>query len=160
MAKKATKSFEGTVATFDFSNGTALTLDIKDVVDNIRTQLAGHGVLQKVGDSYAGAETVEEAIAAAQRVIEQLLAGEWRQAREGGGAPRVTMLAEALSRVMKARNRDVSIEEAREVIADMDDDTKAAVRKDPAIQVEMNKIKLERAEQAAAKGGESILDAL
>ena len=67
--------------------------------DGIKTRLAMHGYSQKVGDSYAGAETIEESASRAQAVIDQLLAGEWSQARASGtGAPRTTMLAEALSR--------------------------------------------------------------
>jgi len=154
--KKATKKIEDNVVHVEFSNGEKLEAPLVGFTDAIKERLACHGLSQKLGDSYAGAETIEAAIAAARRVLAELLAGNWTAARAAGeGGPRLTLLVEALARVASAETgTEVTIEMSTEVIEDMDDDEKKAVRGNPAVQVAINEIKLERAQTKAAKATE------
>lgn len=101
------------VASFDFGNGKSLRVDVSELNEEIRTRLMFHGLLQKVGDSYAGAKgDYAKALESAQSVIDQLKSGEWRAARgEGGTGPRLGELAEALARI-----KGVTVEEARAAV--------------------------------------------
>jgi hypothetical protein len=163
MAKKASKTVEGNVLTVDFVDDTQVSCDLTKLPDEIKTQLALHGLSQKVGDSYAGADSIEAARAAAQRVVDDLIAGRWTAQRAGGGGgPRVTQLAEALARVATASADlpDMSIEEAVEVVSDMEDEQKKALRANAAIKAAMAEIKLERAKKEASEGGASLASLL
>lgn len=151
MAKKATTSIEGNVCTWEMADGTNVVGDLATFPEEIVKQLALHGLRQKGSDSYAGLKTVEEAAQAVGRVIEQLRSGEWTAARaSGGGAPRTTLLAEALSRLAQASGKEVSIEQAAETISQLPDDSdegisKKSLRADPAVKAMIATIKQERA---------------
>lgn len=108
------------LAEFSFGNGKSLSVDVAQLNEEMRTRLMFHGLLQKVGDSYAGAKgDYSKAIESAQGVIEQLLGGEWRAARgEGGTGPRLGELAEAISEI-----KGIPLEEARAAV-----DTAAALQ--------------------------------
>jgi hypothetical protein len=161
MAKKATKTIDGNVVKLEFVDGTVVDFDLSSASDEIKTKLALHGASQKIGDSYAGAEDVETAIGAATRVRDDLIAGNWTAARAGGGGGvRTTLLAEALSRIASEQTgREVSVAEATEVIGEMSDEQKSALRKDSAVKAAIAAIKLEKAE-AEAEGSESSVAAM
>ncbi len=170
MVKKATKTVENGAVSIDFVNDSNLTVSLTDLPDEIKTRLACHGLSQKLGDSYAGAESVDDAYASACRVRDELLAGNWSAPRaSGGGAIRTTLLAEALARVATVGLRstnpnadEITVEQAREVLEEMDDDDKKSLRKDAGIQKVIAEIKLERAtkEAESVPEGESMVGAL
>ena len=163
MAKKATKSIEDNVVTVNFMDAaeTKVKGALSDFSDEIVMKLALHGLSQKLGDSYAGAETIEAAIESAQRVLTDLQAGNWTAARaSGGGGVRTTLLAEALAAVASAKTgREITVAEAKEQLDSLSDEQKKAVRKDPAIELEMANIKQRRAAEKAANT-ESQIDSL
>lgn len=175
MAKSnsvATKKIdlEGRKVEITFADGTAQSLSLNDLNDEIITRLALHGLSQKLGDSYAGAGTEDDPVAVATAavggVIENLMEGNWTQRATGTSGPRVTMLAEALSRATGK-----PVEECAELVnelkdaadtEDASDEDKArfdAVKNHPAVKAEMSKIRAERAaakaEKDAAKGADA-----
>lgn len=156
MAKKASKTVDNETVTIEFVNDATLSVALTELPKDILTRLACHGLSQKLGDSYAGAESAEDAHIAASRVAEELKAGNWTSARASGtGAIRTTLLAEALARVAsKATGSEVTIEDAREVLEEMEDEQKKDLRKDPGIQRVIAEIKVERAKAAEAKAAE------
>lgn len=153
MAKKAEKSFEGDVLTITvISSGDAVSVDLNDLNDDIMLKLARHGLTQKVGDSYAGAEE-GEILELAGNVIGRLKAGEWGVERTGGG-PRTTQLAEAL-----AAATGKTVDECAERLDSMEDDEKKALRAHPHIKGELAKIKAAKAAEAAEKAAKESADA-
>lgn len=150
MAKIAKKSVVGNSLTIEFANGVTKTYDVTKIPTDVQDQLMMHGLSQKVGDSYASAETVEDAIEAAEDVFHNLVSGQWNA--KGGGTGGI--LAEAL-----AAAQGVSLEEAKAVVLALDDKAKTELRKHPAIKLAIAKIQLARAERLT-KGGTDDLSGL
>lgn len=147
MAKKASKVIDndsGSVTINFEETGNAVAVQLSELTQDIITRLALHGLSQKLGDSYAGAEA-EEAYDLAAQVAERLRAGEWTQARTGGGGPRVSQLVEALA---AATGKDQ--EECLTVVSAMDDEQKKQLKKHPSVAAELARISAERAAQKAA----------
>lgn len=148
----ATKSYNTETKTWTFDSGIAThTLTLDELNAAMQDHGLGHGILQKVGDSYAGAaKAVEDTDMTVEEYIDQCIVGSLDQLRNGdwnlrsGGSagPRVTDLARAL-----AEAYGVSETEAAEKISDMDADTKKAVRKHPAIEPILARLRAERAAQ-------------
>lgn len=121
-------------------------------------RLALHGISQKVGDSYSGAGDEADPVAFAEACIEetiaQLYAGDWRVT--GGGGPRVSDLAKALSRL-----NGKSVEDNQKALAEASDEQKKAMRKHPKVALALAEIAEESAKarkakliEAAAKAGD------
>lgn len=130
----------GTV-TFKFADDTQLFFDLADVPEGSDADkaLPVHGASQKIGDSYAGAESVAEAKIAATEQIALLVAGEWKAAR-AAGEPKIGLLIEALARVKP----DKTLDECRGVVESMDADGKKVLRDDRRIKAAIDAIKAER----------------
>lgn len=146
IAKKLVDEENGSV-TFHFSNDTQVTVNLDDLEEAVQRRAALHGLSQKIGDSYSGSETPEAARTVAEAVIEQLVAGNWNSVSEGSSAPKVGVLAEALSR---ATGR--TLEEASAVVAGMAEEASKALRAHPSIKAAADAI---RAEKSAAKAQEA-----
>jgi hypothetical protein len=112
----------------------------------IQKQLMLHGASQKLGDSYSG-EDADKCHAIFVGVLKNLQDGNWSaRAGGGGGSPRISQLAEALSR---AANETVEACVAK--LSEMSDDEKKAVKAHPAIAAALAAIKLEKAQAEAAR---------
>ena len=146
--KIANKSVTETAVVFDFADGTTVECDISQVNEAILYRLALHGLSQKVGDSYSGAESVAEAIGAARSVWSNLTEGQWAVRAARGGK-----IVEALARVT---GKDY--DECLEVYAGMTDAEKKDLRKHPQIKQAMAEIELERAQAAASQPVEGGAD--
>lgn len=143
MARIATKTYTENAVTISFIDGTKIEMGLSDMPDNMTDRLAIHGLLQKLGDSYASADDVPSAIERCQSVAEALRRGEWTVGRASTGG---TILAEALA---KATGR--TVEDATAAIAKLSDADKAAMQKHPAVKSALAEIRAARA-KAAAKG--------
>ena len=153
MAKKATKKTTDTGIEIAFESGETLAVNLEELNPEIVTKLAIHGLSQKVGDSYAGAE-LSEAHELAAGVVERLVAGDWQAARaSGGGTPRTSILVEALS---AATGKE--LDQALEVIKGMSDDQKKELKKHPAIAKEFTRITAERAVAKAAAAEKALAE--
>ncbi len=143
--KKVSKAVSDTAVTFSFATGEEVEVAPKDFSAEIQKQLMLHGLSQKLGDSYSG-EDADKCHAIFTGVLGNLTDGNWSARAGGGGAPRISQLADAL-----ARETGETVEKCVEVLAAMDDDKKKAVRSHPNIQVHLSEIKLEKASADAAK---------
>lgn len=80
---------------FDFANGKALTISLADLPREIIAIAATRGIAEKVRDTFAGSESVGDAMEEAESIVERLLAGEWLAEREAAG-PRPSMVVDAI----------------------------------------------------------------
>lgn len=133
------------VLTITFGNDEVVSADINSMPEDIRKQLALHGLAQKVGDSYAGAKgNYSEAIGSAKDVIEQLLAGVWKAARgESDARPRLAELAEAIARI-----KSVPLEKATAAVEASTEEQRKAWRGNSKVKAVIAAIKAEKAAAA------------
>lgn len=157
--KKATVTVEGTTLTLTFAHGEELTLDANDLPNEQKQNCLMHGMKQKVCDSYSGVSTPQEALEKASGVVEGLLQNLWSVRGTGEGGTRVTQLARALSMVTGQ-----SIEEAVDLVSEMEDDVKKALGQNVEIKKAIAAIQAEKAREAAEAAanseGPSIADIL
>lgn len=142
------KSAEGTVLSFKFGNGEVLTLDLADLSEEIMTDLAIHGALQKIGDSYASAGgDYAFGMAAASKVMQNLRDGNFNAARgTGEGKQKIGELAQALAEL---QGKDVS--EVTLALEAASDDQKKALRAHPAVKAKVAELRAKKAAEALAK---------
>ena len=77
---------EGTVTlSIDFLNGQTRTLSVPSS-NAIYAKAAAHGISQRVGDSYASAKNIEDAVMAAEATMSTLDKGLWSEETEGGAS--------------------------------------------------------------------------
>lgn len=152
-AKKVVDLEAGNIR-FDFANGESIVVNPAEYDSAIQKQGLLHGISQKIGDSYASAETAEEAYAAAKAVVAGLIEGKWttRTVGESSGGS-VTMLVEALYRVTKSDGR--SMEACAELIGEMDDAQVEGLKKLPPIAAALDSIRAERALAKAEKSAKA-----
>jgi hypothetical protein len=150
--KFADKNYDEDAASVEivFGDGATLTLAKSDLNDSIWLRAALHGLLQKIGDSYAGAKgDYKAAKKAASDVIEALKAGTWNAGRgEGEGKPRVLELAVAISRL-----KGIAVADAETKLRTLDEAAVKSLRNIPEIKAEIASIRAEKAREALAKAG-------
>lgn len=153
--KKATKSVadDFSAVTFSFSTGETLEAKVSDFPDSIQDALTCHGLAQKLGDSYAGADAAH-AYSAANAVFEAMKEGNWTQRTGGTSGPRISQLAEALSQVTGQE-----VEACVAKLATLDEEVKKQIRAQPQIKTALAEIKVRKAQEAAAKAAEEAGEA-
>lgn len=152
MAKKIPDEAAGKI-TFEFSDGRTLSVAVSELSPEIARRAAMHGLSQKGGDSYAGAETVDEAYDACESTLNALRNGVWTTRTVGEGGVRGTMLVEALYRATKHEGR--TMDDCETLVADMSDEQKKGIRLLPAIKAQLDAIAAERAMERAEKSAKS-----
>lgn len=151
--KFAEKTSEGTVLSFKFGNDTVLTVDLSELSEEMQQNLMVHGALQKIGDSYASAGgDYAFAIAAAEKVIENLKNELWGSARTGSGEGKKSSgeLATALSLL---QGKDVA--EVAAALEAATDEQRKAVRSHPAVKAKIAELRAAKAAEALAKAGDA-----
>ncbi len=156
IARKAVDADKAVVLfTFNDANAetgkaaTVVSIGLEGLDPAIVRRLALHGLSQKVGDSYSGAESVNDAIEDAREVIETLVGGKWSE--RTAGEPRTSALAAALERVMAQSGQPQSLEQCTEVVKNLSDEQRKGLRNMPAIKAAMSAIKAEKDAAAAAE---------
>lgn len=148
--KVAEKSYDEEDKTFSivFADGATAEVKLESLPANIVTLLALHGLSQKLGDSYASVKgDVGEAKKKFEAVLNQLINGEWKKAREGGeGGAKVTELAEAI-----ARYKGADIEKANAVVAKASAEQQKQWKANPKIKALIAEIRAEKAAKRAAE---------
>jgi len=136
------------LAEFKFGDGTVLTVDVNALDEAVKYNLMMHGLMQKVGDSFAGAKgNYTVGIAAAEKVIEQLQSGQWTASRASGETkPKTGELVVALANLKGLDPAVVAV-----AVEKATDDQRKAWRKHPAIAAEIARIRAEKAAERAAK---------
>ena len=95
---------------FTDSAKTVVGFNISDLPEDIRSQATCHGLVQKLGDSYASVDgDIAKAIDNVQAVLDELLLGNWSAEREAG--PRLKDLYEAVRRVITATGKPTPTDE-------------------------------------------------
>lgn len=151
--KFAEKTSEGTVLSFKFGNDTVLTVDLSELSETMQENLMVHGALQKIGDSYASAGgDYAFAIAAAEKVIDNLKNDLWGSARTGSGESKKSSgeLATALSLL---QGKDVA--EVAAALEAATDEQRKAVRSHPAVKAKIAELRAAKAAEALAKAGDA-----
>ena len=150
MAKIASKVMGEGFVRFEFADGEILQCNADEIRGDIVTRLMLHGISQKVGDSYAGAESITEARLMAQGVWNNLTSGVWALKAVRGGK-----IVEALHRITGK-----PFDECLEKWAGMDEAGQKALRKHPDIKRVMAEMEAERARALAegAEGGTDLSD--
>lgn len=143
--KKVSKTVSETGVTFEFHDGETLSANLSELSPDMVNKLAIHGLSQKVGDSYSG-EDAANCQTIAETTWKALVEGNWSTRAGGGGGPRISQLAEALSRATGQE-----IQDCVAAIADMDDEQKKDLRAHPEIKAILAEIKLEKAKAEAEK---------
>lgn len=151
--KFAEKTSEGTVLSFKFGNDTVVTVDLSELSEDMQSNLMVHGALQKIGDSYASAGgDYAFAIAAAEKVIDNLKNDLWGSARTGSGEGKKSSgeLATALSLL---QGKDVA--EVAAALEAATDEQRKAVRSHPAVKAKIAELRAAKAAEALAKAGDA-----
>lgn len=141
MAKIAKKIVKDDSIVFEFVNGTVLEYEIADLDMDITHRLALHGLSQKLGDSYAGAETVDEAVGTVKTLWDQLLSGVWATRAARGG-----IWVEALARVTGE-----SYEDCLQAWMSYDEEKQKELKKHPQMVEAHALINAERAQAKVTK---------
>ena len=136
------------VLAFSFGNGIVVDIDLDELSEEISDQLLVHGLTQKVRDSFAAAKgDFNFAVGNAQKVIENLVNGQWNASRASGdGKPRTTELAEAISNLMKK-----PLEEVQASVEAASEDVRKAWRKNPRVAAEVLRIRAAKAQERVKK---------
>lgn len=77
---------------FKFANGHVIETRCDEFPAAIRAEAEAHGFKQKFGDSYNKANSINEAIASAVKLIDSVKGGDWRQSGGGAGIADVYIL--------------------------------------------------------------------
>jgi len=150
--RKVTKTVEDDGVSFEFATGETVKVSPGDFSAEIQKQLMLHGLSQKLGDSYSG-EDADKCHGIMAGVVKTLEDGNWSVRNGGGSSPRISQLADALSR---ATGQDVADCVAK--LSAMDNDSKKAVRAHPQVVAALSAIKVEKAQADAAKAAEAVGD--
>lgn len=139
--------------TFNFAHGETLVATLEDVKP-VLTQVALHGLKQKLADSFANNDGPEEAHNKASELYSRLKAGDWTYRRPAGEASH-TLTVEAISRL-----KSLDPAAVKATWDELPDDTKSSIKKDPEVKAMIATIKAERAQKRAEKSdAPSALDA-
>ena len=143
----------GSILYLNFANGHKIEFDLEKVNGTTQRRLALHGASQKIGDSFAGVKgDFNQGIANAQKVVDQLYAGEWEGEREGGG-PRLAELSAAIARI-----KNVPLEKAAAAVEKASKEQREGWRSNPQVKAMVAQIRAEKAADAlkqSQSGGQS-----
>lgn len=156
MAKKGTicskiVDFDNQTVTFHFAHGTEVVVSLSDFDAAGQAHLAVDGIRHTLGDSYASAETSQEAEERLKAKLEAALTGDWT-VRTSEGTPRVSITVEALARV-----RNISTDQALELWNGLDEAKRKAVAAVPAIKSTVLDIRRERLSGEEGSDLDSVL---
>lgn len=127
---------------FQFANGKEFVIDVGMFDVEIQKRFALHGMSQKLGDAFADAADVDDAVGKFTALREQLEAGDWSGKRETG----TTLLLAALIRATGKTEA-----ECKAVYDGLSADDKKAALKIPAVAAAVAAITAERAAKKAAE---------
>lgn len=153
-------NLETGVITWLFTNGHKRELNVFSLSEDVKKWLMIHGAGQKASDCYAGAESIEEAVEANERVCAALERGEVNVRREAGEKT-PALFNEAFERFVvnhiPAEKQDAARKRVTEGGPDKNgkhlsgEEWRKALRELPQIKAIIAEIQVERAKAAAAK---------
>jgi len=96
----------------------------------------------------AAADKTIDAIVAINARVQSVKDGNWTMKGSGGGGPHPTVLAEAIAKV-----KGLDVDEVAAKLADLDDETKKGLRKNPRVKAAIAEINAKRAKDKAKAAG-------
>ena len=129
---------------FVLGNGLKVQAKMADFPASIISELAWHGLSQKVGDAAAGfskAGDYSGAFGAMQQVVDNLVAGQWSTRGQGGG---ISDLVQAICEL-----RGVELDAAQAAVEAMDEEQLKRVTSHPQVKAKVADIKAARLAKAA-----------
>ena len=147
-----------------FANGATSDLDVSSLSAEITNCAVLQGITTRLQRSYQGEKEVDKCVEATNETIEDLKNGVWIEPRSG--APRVTILAQALVRVLEAKGETVDDARKASIIEKLKNTefsekalaNKAVVAAMEDIKFENAKARRDEAKKAAKEAGQEALD--
>lgn len=125
---------------FDFANGETDTTSLDDLIKwGLFERSAGHGISQKLGDSYASKDSVDDCHETYMETKLQLSQGKWSEGGGGGGAGSSVLLKALVEATGQAA------EAVRATLATLSPKEKLVLRSDPALQPIIQRLETEKA---------------
>ena len=137
---KISTTVNETTLTIQCGEEAAIVVDL-NTLETLHSQLAMHGLKQKLCDSAAGNAGMKDAHARITQTLNALKAGQWNAGRTGTGGDMVEAFMRATGKTRQ---------ECADRLATASDEQKAAIRKHPDMVKHMAAIKAERKAQIAA----------
>src|SRR6266480_1281026 len=139
---------------FDFRNGKSLTIVLpKDLL----VQAAGHGLVQKGGDSAAGAKDLDDAFEAISAVKENIEGGDWNARVEGSGFSGISVLAKALVEHYASSAAPKTIEQVKAFLKGKSPADKIALRNSAKLRPIVERLEAEKATKSSKIDAEALL---
>lgn len=146
------KNIENNAVSFELGNGRKLVCMLAQLKDDMVTQLALHGLSQKVGDAAANCSKGEEysrAMAQMSAVWENLLQNKWRESGASGNSILIEALAEHTGKPADA---------VREAVNAADEEKLKTWRSNAKVKAIMARIAAERAAEKAENANEDEIE--
>lgn len=140
LCKKSHDLDTGTL-TFEFAHGVARTVVLEEYPDEVRPMGLINGFRQKLGDSYAGADTPQAALEAFDKTHEMLMSGLWTERREGVGEEPIEVLAKAIAAVQEAKGKEPNLDAIKAFVESQDSAWRRKMRSQAEVAVELAKIR-------------------
>lgn len=134
---------------FDFRNGKSLEILLPA---ELNAQSAGHGLVQKGGDSAAGAKDLDDAYEAISQVKENVEKGDWNARVEGSGFSGISVLAKAL---VEATSK--TPEQVKEFLKTKTPADKIALRNSQRLRPIVERLEAEKATKSSKVDAEALL---
>jgi hypothetical protein len=145
------------VVRMKFANGVTRDLDITSLSAEITNCAVQQGLVTRLQRSYQNKKEVDECVEATDETIADLKNGVWIEPKTG--APRATILAQAIKRTLEANKEEVSDERFQAIIVKLknaDFVEKALKNKQVLSAVEDIKARRDEARKAAKDAQESL----
>lgn len=135
---------------FYFSSGTMRTFECPA---ELLAKAAAHGLSQKIGDSFAGVDSVDDCILAFDEMAERLGKGEWNAEREvGAGVSGSSVLARAI-----AEFTGQPLEAVKEKLKTYTPKQKTAMRQSASLKPIIDRIEAEKVKKSDPIDTEGLL---
>lgn len=111
----------------------------------VTLQLIGHGMVQKLGDAAAGAESTDDALESVLEVATRISKGQFNKVREGGGSAKgAGELVAAMHEYLAKSNPELSKDAVRDMLSNLNAQEKAGLRKVPDVAAIIERMRAER----------------
>ena len=137
---------------FVFANGKEYNVHVADFPEGLYDSFRLHGMEQKFRDSYAGAKSVDDAIAAFRATVDTCKLGDWGKRREGAGPAQPALTVEAVMLMAETLGKPfINVDAAKLWIAKMKEAKKLGAVKQTAEYVAAeNAVRTARAKTSVA----------
>jgi hypothetical protein len=93
---------------FDFRNGATRSISSGDLTEALQLQALGHGLSQKIGDSWASIKAVEDMVLQCDELLEQVKGGNWFAPSAGGSGDSMAGASIVIRAIVEATGKDVA----------------------------------------------------